>query len=450
MPRLRSEDAVATERALKTLANNRRTGTKDGFEYDFTCPSPSSYPFQWAWDSCFHAIALTRTDIPRARSEIDSLLRGMDADGFLPHMLLWQDDLRARASQDFRMAVWEGWKSVSLAPPVLARAVERIHAAEGDERWLQAVLPAVCRFYDWLHTNRRTSTGLLAIYHPDESGLDMSPKYDAALGLTAETGPDVAEAWHSRMRELLAAYRPGRRPDSDLRRHRKFHWADVLFNSIYADGLTRLARLLSRAGLPACGGGRRFAERAEQISAALMRECWNPEKGCFHDVDLLAARREHTVTISSLFPIIIEHVPDAVARQVIDEHLTNTEEFWLPYPLPSVAANEPAFDPVFATEAIFRGSSWVNLNWYLYWALRDRGACEAAHVLATRTITAAAAAGMRECYGPYDGKGHGAVSFGWSSLVLDLIDAASTTASPSADPLPASLTTTPPDPGSAP
>ncbi|MEV0223930.1 trehalase family glycosidase [Streptomyces sp. NPDC050704] len=424
MPRSRGQDAAATELALKTLAHNRRTGTKDGFAYDFTCPSPSSYPFQWAWDSCFHAIALARTDISRARAELESLLHGVDAEGFLPHMLLWQDDLRVRASQDFRMAVWDGWKSVSVAPPVLARAIERVHAADEDEQWLRRVLPAACRFYDWLHRTRRTSTALLAIHHPDESGLDMSPKYDAALGLVAGTGPEVSRAWHARMSELLAAYRPGRRPDSDLRRHGRFHWADVLFNSIYADGLVRLARMVSRAGLPA-EGGRRFAERAEQVSAALMRECWDAEQGCFHDLDLLTTRREHTLTISSLFPLIVEHVPGPVARRVIDDHLTNPEEFWLPYPLPSVAANEPAFDPDFTTEAIFRGSSWVNLNWYLYWGLRERGAREAASVLATRTVAAAASAGMRECYGPYDGEGHGAVSFGWSSLVLDLIDAES-------------------------
>ncbi|MFG3002826.1 amylo-alpha-1,6-glucosidase [Streptomyces calvus] len=421
--RLPSEHAVAVEHALKTLTHNRRTGSMDGFTYDFTCPSPSSYPFQWAWDSCFHAIALARTDTARARAEIESLLHGIDVHGFLPHMLLWQEDLRARASQDFRMAVWDGWKSVSLAPPVLARAIERIHDVDGDEQWLHQVLPVTCRYYDWLHRTRRTGTGLLAIHHPDESGLDSSPKYDTALGIESGTGPEVARAWHARMSDILAAYSPGRRPDSDLSRHGRFHWADVLFNSIYADGLARLARLVARAATYGLDAGRRFAERAEQVSAALMRECWDSEKGCFHDLDLLAARREETLTISSLFPVIVEHIPDPVARRVIDDHLTNTDEFWLPYPLPSVAANEPAFDPDFTTEAIFRGSSWVNLNWYLYWGLRARGAREAAGVLAARTIAVAASAGMRECYGPYSGQGHGAVSFGWSSLVLDLIDA---------------------------
>jgi glycogen debranching enzyme len=161
------------------------------------------------------------------------------------------------------------------------------------------------------------------------------------------------------------------------------------------------------------------------VRNALLRECWDPATGVFYDLDLVAGRVEKTLTISSLFPLILRDIPDSVADRVISEHLTNPDEFWLPFPVPSVAASEPTFDPVFATGAIFRGSTWVNLNWYLYWALRDRGADDIAGTLAERTVAATAAADMRECYGPYDAVGHGAVSFGWSSLVLDMLDAVS-------------------------
>ena len=30
-----------------------------GFDYDFVCPSMGTYPFQWFWDSCFHAVVLS-------------------------------------------------------------------------------------------------------------------------------------------------------------------------------------------------------------------------------------------------------------------------------------------------------------------------------------------------------------------------------------------------------
>lgn len=429
MRALQEAGAAARASALAVLHTNHRTGVDEGFAYDFTCPSPDSYPFQWAWDSCFHAIALCRTDVPRAQREIESLLHAVDSDGFLPHMLLWQKELRAQASRDFRMAVWDGWTSVSLAPPVLARAVERVHAASGDDQWLGRVLPDVQRFYDWLHTVRRTDTGLLAIYHPDESGLDMSPKFDRALGLSERIGPAVAAGWHARMSALLAAYQDGRRPDSDLAKFGLFHWIDVVFNTIYADGLGRLARLSGQVEGPASGAARRFAERADRVSAALVGNCWDPVAGLFYDVDLLAGRCEKVATVSSLFPLVLDRIPDAIADRLIADHLTNPEEFWLPFPVPSVAATEPVFDAVFASGGIFRGSSWINLNWYLYWGLRERGAVSAAATLARRTIEAVAFAGMRECYGPYDATGHGAFSFGWSSLVLDLVAAEAETPS---------------------
>ncbi|MFJ9821091.1 MGH1-like glycoside hydrolase domain-containing protein [Streptomyces sp. NPDC101151] len=413
----------AADAALATPTQNRRRGTTAGFSYDFTCPSPATYPFQWAWDSCFHAIALAHIDPPRARAEIESLLHGID-DGFLPHMLLRQEELRPQATAEFRIALWQGWKSVTLAPPVLARAIERVFDICPDEQWLARVVPAACRFYDWLHATRRTACGLLAIYQPDESGLDMSPKYDAALGVRTGLDPQVSRSWHARMRELLDAYSTDRRPTAALGELRRFHWADVLFNTIYADGLIRLGRLVTAREDLAHNNPGRFAQRAQQISAALLRECWNQEGGgVFDDIDLVTKRRERTVTISSLFPLILESTPDSAARRLIDEHLTNPDEFWLPYPVPSVAAGEPSFDATFATEGIFRGSSWINLNWYLYWGLRERGEHGSAAVLAQRTIAAVAASGTRECYGPYDAAGHGARSFGSSTLVLDLIAA---------------------------
>src|SRR5262245_6921739 len=55
---------------------NRQKGRAPwcGLDYDFVCPSTGTYPFQWLWDSCFHAVVLAHYDKERARSEIRSLL----------------------------------------------------------------------------------------------------------------------------------------------------------------------------------------------------------------------------------------------------------------------------------------------------------------------------------------------------------------------------------------
>ncbi len=127
------------------------------------------------------------------------------------------------------------------------------------------------------------------------------------------------------------------------------------------------------------------------------------------------------LTISSLFPLILEDLPADVAAALVATSPTPSE-FWLRYPVPSFATSEPSFDPVFAMKGIFRGSAWVNLNWYLHLGLRTHGYANVATNLARRTTEMVAKSGLRECYGPHDGAGHGAERFSWSSLVLDLPD----------------------------
>ncbi|WP_431920876.1 amylo-alpha-1,6-glucosidase [Micromonospora wenchangensis] len=412
--------AAAVTAATDMLRGNRRTGYSAGagHEFQFTCPSPDTYPFQWAWDSAFHAIALSHVDPGRAQAELNSLLTAVSPEGFLPHMLLWQDDLRPRAVEDFRIRV-TGWTSATLAPPVLARGVERVFLATGDRDWLARVLPRTVAFYEWLRAHRSSPhTGLLLTYQPDESGLDASPKYDEAIGLTVTTG-DVAPHWHDAMRRLLDSYATAT-GEADLLAARRFVWHDVLFNSIYADGLraaARLCRQSPRAGRVADV----FDNRARAVTAALHRHCWDEERGVFWDLDAVRGTPVRVLTVSSLFPLILEDLPAPTVRRLVEEHLLNEREFWTPFPVPSVAVDEPTFDPDFHTGAIFRGSSWVNLNWFLHDGLLRHGYRRVAEVIARRTVEMTARSGMRECYGPFDGVGHAARQFGWSSLVIDLV-----------------------------
>ncbi|PWK80698.1 glycosyl hydrolase family 63 [Lentzea atacamensis] len=409
--------AEVTAVADAVLRRNRRTGYFPRLDahYRFTCPSPTSYPFQWCWDSCFHAIALSHLDTYWARAEISSLLLGADDSGFLPHMLLWPAPGSPLTADSFRIARWDDWRTATIAPPVLARAVHTVFARTNDHEWLAAVLPAVVRFFDWLAAVRADSSGLLLIGRPDESGLDSSPKYDAALGLAADS-PTIKAEWHAAMHALLAddAGRPVRQ-DPGVFRHGRFVWVDVLLNAIYADGLACLAELTGSAGA-------RFGARAAAVLRALLTRCWDERRGVFWDLDTRTGRPATVLTASSLFPLVLADLPEPVTRRLV-AHLVDEDEFWLPHPVPSVAATEPSFDPTFATGAIFRGSSWINLNWYLHLGLRAHGRHDIAAELAARTVDLVSRSGLRECYDPYDGTGQGAHDFGWSTLVVDLLGA---------------------------
>jgi glycogen debranching enzyme len=403
----------ASDAAVKVLRGNWRAGYSHKLRkpYEFTCPSPDIYPFQWSWDSCFHAIALTHVDPDKAKSEISTLLLGADSGGFLPHMLLWPGSSKTETIDAFRIALWDEWRTATIGPPVLARAVYHVYRSSGDWEWLSAVLPAVVRLYDWLAAVRAGADGLLLIKQPDESGLDSSPKYDSALGLVIDSRTLHAD-WHTAMRQLIEH----NSVDEDPRvyRHGHFVWVDVLVNTVYADSLTCLARLLGERG-------GRFALRAQAVLESLIHRCWDDHRGVFWDLNDVTGRPATVLTASSLFPLVLPNLPHAIVDRLL-AHLLNEDEFWLPFPVASVAATEPSFDPTFATGSIFRGSTWINLNWYLHLGLRAHGKHEIAAELARRTISLAAQSGLRECYGPYDAAGQGAHKFGWSALVLDLLN----------------------------
>ena len=141
--------------------------------------------------------------------------------------------------------------------------------------------------------------------------------------------------------------------------------------------------------------------------------------------DLSGATEEpvRVLTFTSLFPLILPDLDPAIARRLVDDHIRNTSEFQLRYPIPSVAASEPSFDPGLKTNALWRGGTWICVNWYLYWGLRAHGYAELAQDLARRTISLMDRSGVREFFDPLTGAGQGAVDFGWSTLVLDLIAA---------------------------
>ena len=110
---------------------------------------------------------------------------------------------------------------------------------------------------------------------------------------------------------------------------------------------------------------------------------------------------------------------------MIDEHLLDPEEFWLPVPPPSVAANDRAYstkDTFLGLRRYWRGPTWVNSAWLVWLGLVRLGYTEQARELAVRLTAAVAREGLREYYNPRTGAGMGASDFAWSALASELVD----------------------------
>ncbi len=419
MPGVNKDYGHLAAQARAVLAQNRHRGMSqwDNRSFNFVCPSNKTYPFQWLWESCFHAIALTHVDIGLAQQELVCLLQGAQPDGFIPHMILWEREKHLEEIATYNIAMLNDYLTAITQPPVLAQAVERVYTAGKDKSFLASVLPRTKAYYRWWIEHRDPDRdNLIAIVQPDESGLDALPGYDALLKMATMD----REGLRGAMERIFAAYAPLREDEMRLIDADIFIVEDVMVNCIYAQGLRSLARLCRVAD--ESQDAAEFDQLAKKVEQAIVNKCYHESLGIFFDRCGAAEVPSGVRTVTSLFPLILDNLDPAIAKRLVQDHLHNPAEFWLPYPVPSVAATEPTFDPEAKTGLLWRGSTWVNTNWFLANGLKHHGYLDIANELINRTLAMVAQGGIREYYSPYSGTGYGAPDFGWTTLILDWLE----------------------------
>jgi len=377
----------------QVLKRNWREGVRseDGVRFSYTRPSPGHYPFQWYWDSCFAAIVWRRFDPSRARAELESLLAAEQDDGFIGHTIFWDVKLNERQRLTYNVLSGDAPMTASIQPPALAWAWR---IAVGDP----ASVPAIGHHYDWLAEHRELDgDGLLWIVQPDESGLDASPQFDAIWHGHADGLPGFVEL---------------------VRRNRK-HGYDL--GRIDRDGGPVCCEVMTNVihGLSLLALGR------PSPTGTIVDRMYDEEAGLFRPLARPEPKREPTVTWAALSPLALPDLPEAIGRRLVEQHLLDPERFWLPLAPPSVPADEPSFSRRESTLGIrryWRGPTWINSAWLVWLGLVRLGYTDEAETLAGGLGAAIKSEGLREYYDPYDGSGMGATDFGWSSLIIEMLD----------------------------
>ena len=317
LERLRSE-------AHRVLAGNWRHGSlADGTPYGFTCPAPPRYRHQWYWDSCFHAIVWRHLDPARAREELRTLLRGGRLDGFIPHTIFWHDNAGWRRAPFYATHSVRGNRATAhIQTPFLAVAWELVAAASEDEPGFAAEgLDALRLHYDWLDRHRDPDgDGLISIIHPDESGLDDSPKYDAVFGWMTHYRPGYF--W------LVERSRRLRYDSHAIIARYDEHVEDVLVNVVYALSLRAHGQADRRRRVPPA----RRAHRARAARALLGRGARS----------VLGRRRARPRPAARLDLVLARPAGTAVTPRedrpaAIEEHLLDPRRFGAPFAIPSVS-----------------------------------------------------------------------------------------------------------------
>jgi putative isomerase len=326
-------------------------------------PSMIHYVGVWQWDAYFHALAYRHVEKHLAHDQIRIVLDHQREDGMIPDAV---HDEGTVTRLDFPVV------ADVTKPPLLAWAAYKLYEQDGDREFLDEIYEPIVRCNNWwFEKNDIDGNGLCEYQHPFSSGLDDSPLWDE--GMPVES-PDL-NTYLYLQQEALAKI------------------ADVIGNEHDA---------------------KMWRERADAMARRLIDLAWDKESGFFW-----ARRNGSTVNVRTpfnLFPLITGQMPPEICERLV-AHLTDERQFWSRYPVPTVAMDDPKYDPV----EMWRGPTWVNVNYLLIEGLQRSGYPELARELRWRTLDLICCRNdIYEYYHPVSGENppKAASMFGWSSAVF--------------------------------
>lgn len=405
------QEQTLRDHVSSLMTKNRRTTG----EHVYTVPSPEHYPFQWFWDSCFHAIILSHFDTSLAQAEIRSVLAKPLANGLIPHMIYWDESYQSikwgrEGLGDVLTASW-GTAGVSsiTQPPILATAVWRLHTITGDTAFLKEMYPTIRAHYLCLLTERNFSAhGLLGIINPDESGEDNSPRFDEAQGLPPRHTPlENLNRRIDRIREHALCHF-----DVQGCTRQNFWIEDVSFNAICLRSLEALSNIAQEIGER--GEADIFSLCAKQLKTSM--QMYMAFGYRYYSLRGETQERIPVETWGLFMPLYAGILHKDEAKLLVERYLLNRNKFFTNFPVPSVSQQEPSY----TEDDLWRGPTWIAINWFIYQGLRDYGYHDLAKVLRQKTVKLLSRSGFREFYDAKTGEGHGAHEFTWGGLVLDM------------------------------
>ncbi|GAB5601656.1 trehalase family glycosidase [Thermus sp. FJN-A] len=405
------------EAARTLLRQNDRGG--------YTIPAEGLYPFQWLWDSGFTALGWATFAPERAWLELKTLFLGQWENGFLPHIVFHREAPSYFPGPEVWGVDRRPQTSGLTQPPFLAPVVLHLLAADPDRpRALEearGLYPKLLAFHRFLHHHRDPQgTGLVAVLHPWETGMDNSPAWDLALAQVPQ-GPlppfrrrDLehvppserprAEDYRRYLYLLLHYRKLGYDPEASYR-EAPFLVADVGFNALLLYGDEALMRLAQALGEDPQEPGA-WLERGLKALESL----WDEGAGLYRSWDLRRGEAIAQDTASGLLPLLLP-LPQARVVRLHQKmaHFTQGARHLLP--------TVPPRDPAFEARRYWRGPVWAPVNYLLAQGFRRHGLEREAHLLESHLLELVEGQGFREYYDPLTGEGLGGRGFSWTAAL---------------------------------
>lgn len=330
-------------------------------------PSKIHYVGVWQWDAYFHALAYRHVDMALAKDQIRVVLDHQREDGMIPDAV-HDEGVVAHLSFPVEADVTK--------PPLVAWTAWKLYESDGDREFLDEIYGPLVRWNAWwFERNDVDGNGLCEYQHPYSSGLDDSPLWDSGM--------------------------PVESPDLNT------------YLCLQQEALGRIAETLGLTG-----DARLWRRRADAMAVRLIRGMWDEAAGQF--AARAGGRRVDVSTPFGLFPLLTGRLPERIARRLVAQ-LTDPKRFWPRFPVPTVALDDPRHD----ASQMWRGPTWINVNYLLVEGLGRSGFPAEAAELRRRTLDLVAAqTDIYEYYDPVTGRPppKAAAIFGWSAaLFIELL-----------------------------
>ena len=293
----------------------------------WSTPDRVPHRHMWLWDSVFHSLAMNLVDPGLSWEFLKSVLDAQRPDGMIPHMI-----------------TVDGRTSAITQPPILTWGVWENYLETCDREALAYALPRLEAYLEWdLAERDQDHNGLLewfiegdASCRSGESGLDNSPRFDEAILLDA-----------------------------------------VDFSTFAALDMGYLSRIAGELGdaQRAAAWQARSAALAQAIHAAL----WDEVDGFYYD-RTLDGRFTRVRAATGFLPLLLPDLPSERVQRLVGL-LKDPSQFNTAFPVPSLAVSHPAW-----STDMWRGATWVNLNYLIALGLRRQGCPAEAGWLASKTI----------------------------------------------------------------
>ena len=285
----------------------------------------------WLWDSVFHAIGFRNVDGKLAESLILSMLESKQPDGRIP--------CRTTITEDGII-----FSPEETQPPVIAWGAWKVYEKTKNKEFLNKVFEENKEFLSWCMGNRKYSDGLYAWWVDEsqpfcrcgESGMDNSPRFD-------ET------------KHLLA----------------------VDFSCFMANEMRYMAKISEELGKD----GSVYLDEFDAVKNAINEKLWDEESGFYYDFDADRNKINKVKTVVTFLPFFAGVCDKEKAEKLIF-HLTNPEEFYSEFPVPSVSKD----DSTYGTD-MWRGPVWINYNYMISEGLNEYGYKELSEEIKRKTVS---------------------------------------------------------------